>query len=337
MKKLIAWILMLCMVMGLLCGCSDDDSSSSRRSKRKNKDKDKESVEDCVDDEDRDDDEDRGDEIQIDDEDQDDDELIIEEDEDEDDQKEGVVATVEGAVLYDDNGIKVTWTGMDENSSCKNIKLHVENNTDKTVAFLGEIFVVNGITMEGVMYIDLEPGEAVDDIASLYQESLKEAGIEQIATVTCVDSRVLDLNSYETVCELPFAIATSIADGYVQQIDDSGEVIYQGSGVTLIAKSLSYGSMGTRMVVLVKNETGEDITITIEDVVIDDVTVDAWMFDTVLAGSVSFCALTVYSSDLKDNNIEPESVDAVSFVAELRYAESWETICETDMLTVSAN
>ena len=35
MKKFLAWVLMLSMVLGLLCGCSDTDSSSDRRSKRK--------------------------------------------------------------------------------------------------------------------------------------------------------------------------------------------------------------------------------------------------------------------------------------------------------------
>ena len=315
MKKLIAWILMLCMVMGLLCGCSDTDSSSDRRSNRK--DRDKEKVEDRVDDEDRDE-EDRDDEDW-------DDEVDEEKDK----------PTKMNLVVYDENGVKVTVTGMDDGYSGKEVKIQVENNTEHNIALSGDLFVVNGITMDGWLYASVAAGKKTNDYITFYNETLDEAGVEELATVACVDSCIVDTDSFETLFEAPFAFETSIADGYVQEIDDSGEVLFQESGVTIIGKTISENSLGKRVIVLVKNETGKDIMVVSDEAYIDGLTVDGWMYDEVEADTVRFCVLDIYATTLEENEIE--EVNAVSFFVEVRYTDSWETICETDELTVTAN
>lgn len=317
MKKLIAWILTLCMVMGLLCGCSDTDSSSSRRSSRKDRDEDEETVEDR------------------DDEDRDDDDLVIVDREDEDDKKDTAKVELEEQVVYDDNDIKVTVTGLTEGYSGMEVKIRVENNTENNIVLSGDVFIVNGICMNGWLYTEVAAGKKANDSITFYFDYLEVAGIEAIATVSCVDAHIVDTDSFDTLFETPFAFETSIADDYVQKIDDSGEVLFQDAGVTVIYKTMAQNSMGEQVILLVKNETGKNITVEMDDVSVNGYTVSAWSYDSLPADTVCFTVLDIYSSTLEENEIE--KVEEVCFYVEVLDADNWDEICTSDELTVTAD
>lgn len=289
MKKFFAWILMLSMVFGLLCGCTSTTSSSRDRSERKDKEE----------------------------------------------KTEKAKVTIEETVVYDANDIKVTVTGLKKEYMSQSVKVLVENNSEYNIALSGDLFVVNGISMSGWLYAEVAPGKKVNDTITFYSTDMDYANIEDIATIDCVDARIVDTDSYDTLYEIPFSIQTSIADGYQQEIDESGNVLFQESDVTIIAKKVFDDDMGTRIILLVKNDTGKDIVIEADDVSVNDFTVDTWMYDTVMAGTVRFCALEVWSASLEENGIE--DVEDVSFYIEVRYTDSWETLCESGELTVNVD
>lgn len=302
MKKFLAWVLMLSMVLGLLCGCSDTDSSSDRRSNRKNRDKDQE-IEDRVDD-------------------------------DDEDKKDNLKVTIEETVVYDENDIKVTVTGLKSTYSGQEFKVKVENNSDKNIAVSGDVFVVNGIMVDGWLYVEAAAGKKANGTLTFFNDSMETAGIEELAVVVATDARVVDTDSYDTLFEMPFTLETSIADEYVQAIDDSGDVIFESEGVTVIAKTVNTdGDLGTTVVLLVKNETGKNIIIESDNVSVNGYTIDAWMYDLLMADTVRFCELIIWSSVLEENEID--EVEEVAFTLSVRYDDSWDTLCESDELTVS--
>lgn len=310
MKKLIAWILMLCMVMGLLCGCDMDTDSSRRRSDRKDRDDEDEIVEDW-DDEDRD-------------------------DNDKDKDKETKKVTIEEVVVYDENDVKLTVTDLKVNSFGHEIKIKMENNTEHNLTLSADAFVVNGISIDGYLYVDVAAGKKANGTITFYSENLEIAGIEYLATVECVDAHIYDSDSYDTLYECPFSIETSIAGDYVQEIDDSGDVIFEDAGVTVISKGfISDGTSDATVILLVKNETGRDIVIEAENVSVNGYTMDGWMYDAVMADTVSFCDLSVWSFTLEENDIE--NVEELSFSLSARYTDEWSSFCESDELTISAD
>lgn len=316
MKKFLAWVLMLSMVLGLLCGCSDTDSSSDRRSKRKDRDEDK--VEDRIDD----DDEDRDDEDRVD------------EDRDDEDKVDNAKVTIEEVVVYDENDITITVTGLKDGSLGQEIKVKVENNTDKNITLSGSNYVVNGIMMDGSLYVEVAAGKKANGHISFYSESLKVAGIEQLATVDCVDAHIYDSDSYDDLYQVPFSIETSIAGDYVQKIDDSGDVIFEDSGIKVISKGVVVDERsGVTVVLLVINETGKDIVIQSENVSVNGYTISAWMYNKVTAGTVCFADMNIWNGTLEENDIE--TVEEISFSLTARYADEWKSFCESDELTLT--
>ena len=83
------------------------------------------------------------------------------------------------AVVYDENNIKITVTGIDNNSFWgKEIKFLVENNTSNNISVSGSTFVVNGITIYGAMNINVAAGKKANDSLIFMSANLEAAGIE---------------------------------------------------------------------------------------------------------------------------------------------------------------
>lgn len=327
MKRLVAWILMLCMVMSLLCGCDIELDSSNRRSDRDDDD-DEEIVEDR-DDEDRDDED-------LDDEDRDDEDRDDEDQKDKDKGKDNKKVTIDEVVVYDENDIKITVTGLEESSLGQEIKIQVENNTDRNITLSGDNYIVNGISMNGFLFEQVAAGKKAKGSITFYTEYLENAGVEQLATVDCVDAYIYDSDSYEDLYQTPFIIETSIAGDYVQEIDDSGEVVFEEAGVTVISKGIgSYATGGVMVRLLVKNETGRDILIQAKNVSVNGYTIDGWMYNKVMADTVCFCDLSVMAYTLEENGID--DVEDISFSLAVRYVDEWDYLCESDELTFTVN
>lgn len=285
MKRFLAWILMLCMVMGLLCGCGDTGSFSKK-------------------------------------------------DRDEEDEEEKV--TIEETVVYEENDIEVTVTGLGRNSMGRQVKVTVENNSEYDIVLTGSDFVVNGIMLDGWLYVEVSAGEETEGAIEFYTEDMKAAGVEQLATVNCVDAYVFDANSFNNLFECPFSFETSIAGEHEQEIDDSGEVLFEEDGITVIAKGAAADDeTGATVTILVINETGEDIIVESENVSVNDYTVDGWMYDRVLADTVRFAQLTIWTTELEENDID--DVEEISFSLSFRYVDNWKNICETDVLTFTVD
>lgn len=293
MKKLLAMLLVLSMVLGLLCGC-DSDSSSTR--KKRSEREDNEEVEEV---------------------------------------QEELEVTVEETVVYDDADVKITVTGLKEGYSGPEIKLLVENYTDRDIAVSGDFFIVNGITISGWAYIEVAAGKKANDVISFYSYELEQAGIEYLATVVCPDMHVIDVDSYDTLAETPFEIETSLAGEYVQPLDEDGDVLFQENGVTVIAKNVVNDDMGTGVVLLVKNDTGKVITVEADNVSVNDFTIDAWMYDRVYADTVRFCTLNIYSSSLEENGIT--DIETVTFKVAVWDSYSYDEICESGELLVTVD
>lgn len=288
MKKLVAWILMLCVVMGMFCGC-DGASSSSKNGK------------------------------------------------DDEDEKEKV--TIEETVVYDDNDIVITVTGLKKTRMGSQIKIKLENNSDYNIALSGFRFVVNGITVAGHLYIEAGEGETVNNFITFFSKELKAAGIENLATVDCIDAYIYDTDSYDNLYDTPFSIETSIAGDYEQEIDDDGDVLFEDSDVTVISKGVTVDvDYCITVTILVKNETGENIDVYCGHMSVDGDSVDIGPSVMVMADTVRFFEIVILNEDLEDNDIDIDDVEEISFYLSFRYQDEWYYFfCETDELTVPVN
>ncbi len=240
--------------------------------------------------------------------------------------------TVEQRVIFEEDGVRMTVTGMKEGFLGPEIQVLVENETGNNIAFTGGVFVVNGITVDSSAYIEVAAGKKTHDTIDFMNTTLKTAGIQEIATVSGVDTNIIDSDSFETLSKANFHLETSIAGTHTQPIDDSGDVIYQEAGVSVIAKSITGDSMGESVVLLVKNETGKNIIVEAENVSVNGYTVDAWMYDTVVKDTVRFCTLDILASSLEENEIQ--DVQTVTFTISAIDADSYNGIAQSGELEV---
>lgn len=240
--------------------------------------------------------------------------------------------TISKAVLIDEGGIKITVTGMKDGWMGKEIKLLVENTTDKNIALTGGDFIVNGVTIAGYLYIDVAAGKKSNGEISLHSEALEMAGIEHIATIHAVDAHVIDKDEYETIMQTPLKITTSIAGEWEQRVDESGDIIFQEAGVTVIAKIVSDEIFGKTLILFTKNESDKDIVLEADNVSVNGFTLSAFMYDTVYAGTVRFCEMGIFSSELEENEIEV--IEDVTFTLLVVNPKNYDLIAQSDELQV---
>ena len=236
-------------------------------------------------------------------------------------------------VIYDDQGIKITVKELLDGWSGPELKVLVENNTTHNIVFSGSEFIVNGVTISGHAYIDVAAGKKTNDTITIYDDDLEVAGIQSLATIQGMDFRVYDSDSYVDLFDVAFTLTTSIAATHVQNIDDSGDVLFEKSGVTVIAKKLHEDWLGYTVVLFVRNDTGKEIIVNADDISVNGFTITGWLYDHVYADSVRFCEITISSSSLKENDIE--KIETVTFTIDIIDADTYNRIATSEEIGIT--
>lgn len=247
--------------------------------------------------------------------------------------------TIEETLVYDENGISITVTGLDVEMGEVELGLRIENGSDRSLYITTEAVSVNGISVYGYAYVMVSPGKKANDKIYIDAGEMEDAGIEQIASITVHDLVIYDDDSfdsetgnYSVLDRISFSVAPADGSDYVQQIDESGDVIFADSGLTVIAREYKDTFWGKSIGLMIKNETGESVIVSSEDVSVNDYMMGSYLWETVCDGTVRYCVLELYDSDLEDNDIE--NVEKVAFSLELMELENYETIWRTPEMEI---
>ena len=237
-------------------------------------------------------------------------------------------------MIYDADGVRITVKGMEENTMTgTQIKVLVENGTDRNLVLSGDLFVVNGVTVPGYLYAEVAAGTRTHDAIELYPDVLKSAGIGQIGTLLGYDTRIVDTDTYEILARVPMELTTAYAQAGEFVPEESGVELYRDREITVIAQMITDEFYGKTARLLVKNETGKDIIVEAENIAVNGYTVDAWLYDTVVADTVRYCHLDLFETGLAENGID--HIETISFRLNFLDAVSFETLARTEVLTVA--
>lgn len=236
-------------------------------------------------------------------------------------------------VIYDADGIRVTVKGMEENTMTgTNIRILLENGTDRNIVFSGDLFVVNDVTVPGYLYAEAAAGTRKNDAIEFYTDALNASGIAYIGEIRGFDTRIVDTDTYETLAEVPLELITAYAREGSYAHDESGVKLYDDQGILVTAQMISTEFYGRTARLLVKNETEKDIIVEAENISVNGYTVDAWLYDTVVADTVRYCQLDLFQSGLEENGID--QIETISFRLNFLDAASFDTIAQSEVLTV---
>ncbi len=243
--------------------------------------------------------------------------------------------TVEEAVLFEENGIRITMKSLDTKDTFgPSLKLLLENDSDRDITIQTRNESVNGYMIGTMFSADVAAGKKANDSLAFMRSSLERCGVSTIADME-FSFHIFESSSWETILDSPMVqVKTSAADGYTYSFDDSGTPIYDENGLRLIIKGLAEDSsiFGPEVMVYVENNSGQDVTIQARDVSLNGFMVTPMFSVDVLAGKHAVDGITFMSSELEENDIsEIHEVECSFHVFDMH---SWDTIKDTDPINI---
>lgn len=247
----------------------------------------------------------------------------------------GADVSIEEQVIYDNKGIKITATGLDDSIFGTELKLSIENNSEDNITVQTFNANVNGYMVSTIMSVDVASGKKANDSITFETSGLKDCGIDKIATME-FRFTILDPESFTSITDSDMIkINTSIADTYVQKYDDTGNVLVDKNGIKIVGKGLSQSDSfwGPGLILYIENNSDRDITIQADDVSINNIMVDSTISEDVLVGKKAVTALQFFSSDLEENNIE--DITSIELKFNIFDLDLWDTIFDTDKISIA--
>lgn len=250
--------------------------------------------------------------------------------------------TVEETVIYHENDIVITVTGLERSWGQRELKLLIENNSDEDIYVCGEYFAVNGISIYSYLTVTVAANKKANTSIWLDSTEFADAGIEQIASISGYDVHIYDDDSYDyntgtydTLDQFSFTVETAAAADHVQQIDESGEVIYQESGITVIAREFTNSFWESGVELLIKNESDQNLNVVAVNLSVNDYMVNGWLDEYVCKGTVRYCVIGLFSEDLKENGID--EIEKIAFSMQFLDAETYDVIWESDEMEITVD
>ncbi len=244
-------------------------------------------------------------------------------------------AFIEETELYNSDGITVTAIGFNADADFgPEVAVRVVNESDMTVDVVAEDVAVNGYMLDpGLLYIVAGPGETVDGDITLYGTFLDARGIDTVAEVSLNIAVMDDLTYSDIGLGDRITLMTSAAEDFDQEVDDSGEVIYDKDGIRVVSRGLVKDSFWDGDLVLyMENNTDKYIGISSADVSVNGMpeeytTLWADLYaDTRTVGGM-------YLMDIEDQEIESiDDVKEISLKIQIIDQNLGEQIDESDRI-----
>lgn len=244
---------------------------------------------------------------------------------------------IEETVVLDSEGIKITATGIKTGGFMGDeITFKIENSSETNVTVQARNVVVNGYMVDTSLSADVAAGKTNNDSLTIFSSSLETCGIDSIATIE-LSFYIFNSESWDTYLDSDtIVINTSIADSYVQNYDDSGEVIYEANDIKIVSKGATDGSLfGPELLLYIENNSNEDITIQTRNTSIDGFMLDSICSIEVVSDKKAISSITFMESDLETNGIE--TIGSIETAFTFFNTDSWDTIMDTDVITISLN
>ncbi len=246
--------------------------------------------------------------------------------------------TLSEKVIFDQNDVKITATGMDYSGFFgPAVKVLIENNSPQNLTVQTRDSAVNGAMIETIFSEDVAAGKKANSSIVFTESELKTA---EIQTIKDIEFRIhlCDTESYDDVATSETITLTTSADASFNQVFDKlGETLYDADGIKVIAKKLSSEDSfwGSELYLYIENNTNENITIQTKDVSINGFMVDPVFSCDILSGKVAYSSVTFLESDLTNNGIT--DITELELKLNIFNKETWDDIKETDIIKISFN
>ena len=244
--------------------------------------------------------------------------------------------TIDEQVLFDQDGIRITATGMADDSIWgSGINLLLENSSTRNVTVGCNAVIVNDYMISNLFAADIAAGKKSNETLTLMSNELKDAGITEIGKVE-IYFNIYDPETFETISTPDVVeIHTSAYDRMSVVKADSGTELLNQDGIRIVGKYVDENSIwGAGVLLYIENTTGKDVMVSCDNMSINGFMVNPVFVSTVYDQKMSLSSITIFQSDLDDNGIK--SIDDIELSFTVSDLTSLSTIIKTDPITFSA-
>lgn len=245
--------------------------------------------------------------------------------------------TIEEQLLVDEAGVKITATEYVTDSIWGDgIKLFIENNTQQNIMVGCTALIVNDYMISDLFSAQIAAGKQDYETLYLSSSQLKQAGIDNVGKIEIYfhaydDGTWEDLFTDKYVC-----LETSDVANVDTLSSIDGEEIYNQNGIRLVAQYVDENDFwGTAILVHAENNTSDNIHISIDNVSVNGLMVDAIYSSTVYSGKKSFDDITIFSSSMEENGIT--DINDIEFTFTIYNEDTFDTIVESEPIKLTLN
>ena len=245
--------------------------------------------------------------------------------------------TVAEQIILDRDGVKITVKEYVEDFIWgEGIKVLVENSTEKNLTISCNALIVNNYMVSDMFVCSVAAGKKANETIYLLSSELEAAGIDMIGQIE-IYFHVYDSDSYDTVFDSEcITLQTSVYDKMDVTPADTGIELYNNNGIRIVGKVVDENSFwGTAILLYLENNSGQNITVSSDNMSINGFMVSPFFACTVYDGKMAITQITIFSSDLEDNDIDV--IEDIELSFHIYNSDTYSTIVDTDPIAFSVN
>lgn len=244
-------------------------------------------------------------------------------------------ANIKETVLLDKDDIKITAKSISYDSWLgTEIKLLIENNTQKNIIVQADNFSVNGIMIDPLFSANVAAGKKANDEITISDDDLEIANITTIKDIE-FDFRIINDDDWTDSRDEKGIKLETDATGYVQKYNTDGKLVVDQNDIKIyvLKKAEEDSFWGAEIYVYIENNSSKNIMVQSRDVSVNGFMMTPAFSSTITAGKKAYDTITFFESDLKDNDITDIKELELKFT--VMDADSWKEIIKTDTLKIS--
>ena len=235
-------------------------------------------------------------------------------------------AALEEQLIWEFDNVKVYAKGIENGITGPEIKLLVENNSDKDISIYTDYVIINDFMVSDISAIEVTHGNKVNDEITVLKSYLDE---EKIDTIRKVEMKLhaREEDSFDIKGESEhITLYTSDYDENAPAPEFSGTTLVDQNGVKIVGLGLNKSLVGSEVQLYIENYSGKDISVYADDVAVNGFMVDGLLADDVVNGKKAIATIDFLRSELEENGIT--SISDVELVFRVR-SDDYDILFET--------
>lgn len=238
-------------------------------------------------------------------------------------------------VVYEKDGIKITLTGIEEDSLFgPTINVLIENDSTTPILVQSRDFTVNGFIVMPLFSESVEAGKKSNTGLVVSKSDLEELEINYIKDIEFRLSISND-DTWATIDDSKVVKVSTNADTSKLTVRNFvGQTLMDKSGFKIVYIEIDEESiLGADAYFYIENNSTADVTIQAEDLSVNGFMITALLSETIPAGKKVYASLSIFSSDLEANKIT--KINELELKFKIFNANTWKDITNSGSVKVT--